>query len=224
MTEEDWLRSAQVGPMVNYLGLRPRGLSRKLRLFAVACCRRVWHLLPDEASRRAVLVAERFADGLARRSELKAAYEEAGGDSLRSGYNPAGPVARANAPSGAYWAAQNAHTLAGQHDADGKPLGRYDRARSDAEERAQVELLRDVFANPFRPPPPLQEDVRSWNGGSVVALAQGIYEDRAFDQLPILADALEEAGCTSRAILDHLRGPGPHTRGCWALDQILPER
>ena len=56
---------------------------------------------------------------------------------------------------------------------------------------------------------------------TVVQLAQSIYDDRAFDRLPILADALEEAGCTDAAILDHCRGPGPHVRGCWAVDLLL---
>jgi hypothetical protein len=61
----------------------------------------------------------------------------------------------------------------------------------------------------------------TWSDAIVVKLARGIYDDRAFDRLPILADALEEAGCTDQAILDHLRGPGPHTRGCWAVDLLL---
>jgi len=56
---------------------------------------------------------------------------------------------------------------------------------------------------------------------AVLHLAQAIYDDRAFDQLPILADALQEAGCTSREVLDHCRSPGPHVRGCWVVDLIL---
>jgi hypothetical protein len=61
----------------------------------------------------------------------------------------------------------------------------------------------------------------TWNCGTVVKLAQGIYEDRRFEDLPILADALEEAGCQEQSVLDHLRGPGPNVRGCWPLDLIL---
>jgi hypothetical protein len=52
-------------------------------------------------------------------------------------------------------------------------------------------------------------------------MAQAIYNERGFDRLPILGDALEDAGCTDRDILDHCRGPGPHVRGCWAVDLLL---
>jgi hypothetical protein len=60
-----------------------------------------------------------------------------------------------------------------------------------------------------------------WNDGAVVKLAESIYTERAFDRLPILADALEDAGCTDAAVLDHCRGPGPHVRGCWVVDLVL---
>jgi hypothetical protein len=61
----------------------------------------------------------------------------------------------------------------------------------------------------------------TWNDGIVIKLAQAIYEERAFDRLPILADALEEAGCSDTEILAHCRGPGPHVRGCWVVDLLL---
>jgi hypothetical protein len=80
-----------------------------------------------------------------------------------------------------------------------------------------VHLLHDIFYNPFHPIT-LAID---WRFSSVQQLARVIYEDRAFDRLPILADALEEAGCTNPDILDHCRGPGPHVRGCWVVDLIL---
>jgi hypothetical protein len=85
----------------------------------------------------------------------------------------------------------------------------------------QAHLLRDLFGPlPFR-------EVRInplwlvWNDGTVKRLAEGMYEGRAFDRLPVLGDALEEAGCTDQTILDHLRGPGPHVRGCWVIDLLL---
>jgi len=59
--------------------------------------------------------------------------------------------------------------------------------------------------------------------GTVIKLAQAIYDDRAFDRLPILADALEEAGCTNIDILEHCRVPGPHVCGCWVVDLLLSE-
>jgi hypothetical protein len=61
----------------------------------------------------------------------------------------------------------------------------------------------------------------SWNDGTVVKLARTIYDDRGFEDLPVLADALEDAGCTDEAILGHCRGPGPHVRGCWVVDLLL---
>src|SRR5207237_4491682 len=75
-------------------------------------------------------------------------------------------------------------------------------------------LLRDIIANPFRP---VQADP-GWRTPEVVALARAIYEQRAFDRMPQLAALLRGAGCGNQEILDHLSGPGPHVRGCWALD------
>jgi hypothetical protein len=87
-------------------------------------------------------------------------------------------------------------------------------------DRAQAALVREVFANPFR-----QNGVHpawlAWNDGRVVQLAGALYVDRRFDDLPVLADALEEAGCADADLLSHLRGPGPHVQGCWALDLLL---
>ncbi len=81
----------------------------------------------------------------------------------------------------------------------------------------QLDLLHCVFGNPFRP----VEFANSWRSETVVALASGIYAERAFDRLPILADALEEAGCDHPDMLAHCRGPGPHVRGCWVVDLVL---
>lgn len=86
-----------------------------------------------------------------------------------------------------------------------------------AEAAAQVALLRDVFGNPFRPAV-LDLD---WLTSTVVALAREVYESRDFAAMPILADALQDAGCDNEAVLEHCRGPGPHARGCWVADLIL---
>jgi hypothetical protein len=83
-----------------------------------------------------------------------------------------------------------------------------------------VALIHDLFGNPFRPVA-LDPAWLTWNDGVAVKLAQAIYDDHAFDRLPILADALEEAGCNSADMLHHCRGPGPHVRGCWLLDLLL---
>ncbi len=78
-------------------------------------------------------------------------------------------------------------------------------------------LLRCIFGNPFRP----VAIAPAWLTSTVVALAKGIYDERAFDRMPILADALQDAGCDGDDILAHCRGPGPHVRGCWAVDLVL---
>ncbi|HEV3260068.1 MAG TPA: hypothetical protein VG013_24640 [Gemmataceae bacterium] len=82
---------------------------------------------------------------------------------------------------------------------------------------ARAELLRDIFGNPFR----TATVNTSWLTASVTALAQAIYEDRAFHWLPDLADALEEAGCTHPDVLAHCRQSGEHVRGCWVIDVLL---
>jgi hypothetical protein len=86
------------------------------------------------------------------------------------------------------------------------------------EERGQQTLpLRCIVGNPFRP---VALDP-SWLTTTVVQLACGIYDDRAFDRLPILADALQDAGCDSDSVLSHCRDAGPHARGCWVVDLLL---
>jgi hypothetical protein len=81
-------------------------------------------------------------------------------------------------------------------------------------------LLHDIIGNPFRPS--IADPAWfAWRDGTLVWIAQTIYDERCFTDLPILADALEEAGCTHAAILAHCREPGEHVRGCWVLDLLL---
>jgi hypothetical protein len=87
---------------------------------------------------------------------------------------------------------------------------------ADARRRAAA-LVRCVFGNPFRP----ARVSPRWRTSDVLALARAIYDERAFDRLPILADALEDARCGDPDILSHCRGDGPHARGCWAVDALL---
>jgi hypothetical protein len=90
----------------------------------------------------------------------------------------------------------------------------------DAWRRAQGELLRDLFGNPFRAPPLVDPAWLAWKDRAAVKLAEAIYADRAFDRLPVLGDLLEEAGCAEAAIQEHCRGPGPHARGCFVVDLL----
>ncbi len=90
-------------------------------------------------------------------------------------------------------------------------------ARKPAALLWQAHIFRDIFGNPFRP---VAFDP-TWRSSTAVDLARAIYDDRAFDRLPILADALQDAGCEDAAILGHCRGDGPHVRGCWVVDLVL---
>jgi hypothetical protein len=221
VTETEWLDSSDPAPMLRYLRERQTS-ERKLRLLACACCRRIWHLLPDPRSQRAVEVAECFADHRASKRDLAFARTNALGaaDSRAAG----------GASWGAYWAV-NSH-------ASGPSLNNVlaatsvilpqasKRCEADysadlaRESSRQVGLIHEVFGNPFRPAR-VDDYVLAWDGGLVRQLAEGIYEDRAFDRMPVLGDALEDAGCTSAAVLEHCRDRGEHVRGCWVLDLIL---
>jgi hypothetical protein len=90
--------------------------------------------------------------------------------------------------------------------------------KAKAELAAQCAIIRDVFGNPFRKPPKFD---RRWRTDTAVALARQMYELGDSSAMPILADALQEAGCENDDILDHCRGPSPHVRGCWVVDLVL---
>jgi hypothetical protein len=93
----------------------------------------------------------------------------------------------------------------------------FDEAAAAAERAAQCDFVRDIFGNPFRT---VGLDP-SWVTSTVVSLARRMYESRDFSAMPILADALQDAGCDSAEVLDHCRGEGPHVRGCWVVDLVL---
>ncbi|VTT99007.1 Uncharacterized protein OS=Sorangium cellulosum (strain So ce56) GN=sce5710 PE=4 SV=1 [Gemmataceae bacterium] len=208
MTEAEWLGSDDSRPMLEILGGRED--DRKRRLFAAAAARRVGHLLPAAAG-PAIEAAEAFADGRIDKSKLKTVF-----DAMRASANRAKTdksahfvvrdVARLSASQACWDVAWSAGYVG-----DDMPDGR------DGEWRCQAVLVRDLFGNPFR-------DVAfspEWRTSTVVALAQQMYEARDFSAMPILADALQDAGCDSGDVLDHCRGPGPHVRGCWVVDLVL---
>ena len=246
MTESEWLVCDDANPMFHCLSKATRLTERKVRLFAVACCRRIAYWFTDPALGAALDVAERYADGLASEAELTAADQAALAVEEQLETEAEDDPARANAADAFYHAAKAvgqtvcldhpdcrfiyrmrdtilhvAHTAAFAATAD--PWDREeDRhtawGRAERTERRQLaDLVREVFGNLFRTCSLDQHGLTS----TVFGLAQAIYDERAFDQLPILADALEEAGCTDADILRHLRGPGPHARGCWSLDLLL---
>ena len=92
-----------------------------------------------------------------------------------------------------------------------------DTAAGSPEAIIQSSLLRDIFGNPFRP---VTFDP-AWRTDAAVGIAQAAYDSREFGNLPVLADALQDAGCDHPDVLAHLRGPGPHVRGCWVVDLVL---
>jgi hypothetical protein len=94
-------------------------------------------------------------------------------------------------------------------------------AAKQQEANWQSDMIRDIFGNPFHPPYASASSWLAWNDGTVVRIAQAIYDERAFDRMPILADALEDAGCDNADILRHCREPGEHVRGCWVVDLLL---
>jgi len=207
MTEQKWLACTDPQPMLDFL--RGKASDRKLRLFACACCRRIWHLLSDERSRTAVEVLEAFCEGAVTEKQL----EEARSKAHQASYQPPEAIAEPVFWAAAYVADAPAFFVARQvvscvSDAE---------MQTELREPRTEHLVHDVFGNPFRP---IALD-SAWLTPTVTSLAQAIYNDRAFDRLPILADALEDSGCTNADILNHCRQPGVHVRGCWAVDLVL---
>jgi hypothetical protein len=229
MTEAEWLACADPQAMLEFI--RGKASDRTLRLFAVACCRRIWHLLTDERYQRMVEVAEWYAERAASRNDLRDAGQKAidAGMASRPGTNDdmralACVVAGANEAH--FAAAQTVFNAASAKNGLGE-CDDPDNICRGPEMRVQAGLLRDLCGNPFRPVT-INHDWLHRNDGVVEHLARAAYEERTLPsgelddtRLGILADALEDAACTEAEILNHLRGPGPHVRGCWCLELLL---
>jgi hypothetical protein len=225
--------------------------SRKQRLFAATCCRRAWHQLAAEGLRQTLLEIERLADEAAGQQPEAAqrkqwasarqpalAWLRAGGCFASAGLltayyaviGAASATSRVAAKEASKFAARTlgiaARGSAGR-TGDAWRSGRGAPTHA-AERQAQAAALRDIFGNPFRHPPAIDPAWLAWQGGTVAQLAQAAYTERTLPEgtldptrLALVADALEDAGCTDAELLGHLRGPGPHVRGCWALDLVL---
>ncbi len=213
---------------------------RKLRLFACACYHRVRHLLPEPLAQAAVEVAERFVDGRATVEEFQQAEARVWAplEALEGRWRASRGAERAalkpihealalasvvlwQAPQkAAYYASSNASlACAGIANPGVMTSDPGFSASERAEERAQTDLLRCIFGNLFNDST-IYSALIGWNDCTVRKVAQSIYDTRAFDDLPILADALEEAGCTDARIVGHCRKLGPHARGCWVVDLL----
>jgi hypothetical protein len=223
MTEAEWLTSADVPKLLEYLS--ERTTHRKFRLFACACCRRIWHLLNQQAQ-HAIAIAELYADGFTTEEEVEAARKIVTECCNETALRPSDakyswsygaarmvlfetPFWKPNQP--AQWSEGAARSAA---EAAWRDRGEHGPA---SETTHQLTLLRDVFENPYSPGWVEPE----WLTSTVVALAAQMYESRDFGAMPILADALQDAGCDNDDVLNHSRGPGPHVRGCWVVDLVL---
>ncbi|VTR93152.1 Uncharacterized protein OS=Sorangium cellulosum (strain So ce56) GN=sce5710 PE=4 SV=1 [Gemmata massiliana] len=240
MTEAEWLVCEDSHKLCETVLEAEVTSRRKLRLLEVARCRDSWHLFSDERSRAVVTVVERYADGLATHAELSAArhaawdalaelrraaeaeLEKAGGEehpSVRDAFMRAGAAAIANIWSGFTFTGGAGLDL----DMSGRGGWSDDRSFRLAHDvlkdafALRSNLIRCIFGNPFRPVTFLPE----WRTSTVVALVGQMYESRDFGAMPILGDALQDAGCDSTDVLEHCRGPGPHVRGCWVVDLVL---
>jgi hypothetical protein len=226
MTEAEWAACTDPAPMMAYLAGRTS--VRKLRLIGCGCCRAAWPVVDALGLQAAVVVAERLADGIATPSGLCLARRNASYTrDMATGSSP-GEWGLLRTPTGiaVAWAV---YDLIEEHDPPDDPgyvyhhvsdavdrLADSDGARS-ANRRRQAEIIRCIAGNPFRP----VALHPSWLTSTVTGLAETIYNDRAFDRLPILADALQDAGCEDADILNHCRGTAAHARGCWVVDAVL---
>jgi len=233
MTEAEWLACTDPQKMLEFLRekreyLWGRVTERKLRLFSVACCRRIWHLFTDQRSQWAIEVVEQFVAGKATKAEMRQAVEAAWAVS------PSRMARAAQETASCSWQSALAITQAmSEAWQTARAAARAVKVHGDEqdwanERQVQAALVRDLFG-----PLPLRRSslpvaLPTWNDDVVVRLAQAAYEQRNMpkgtlpkDLLAMLADALEQAGCTDVDILGHLRGPGPHVRGCWVVDLCL---
>lgn len=239
MTKQEWLQTGDPSWLIRRLA--DQFTQRKLRLFNCACCRRIWDLLVDQECRTAIEVAEKYADKRARGTDL--AKVRAAVNLLRaqpqrnysaieavrsaSNYKAKKPTCEASITAGhCAWCACSARRsqpaptspivdVYFDNETETKKQTQYEQAEC----LAQSNLLRDIFGNSFRP---VMIDPR-WLSATVRDLAEVIYQERAFERMPILGDALLDAGCDSGEIIQHCQGPGPHVRGCWLVD-LLTDR
>jgi hypothetical protein len=244
MTEDEWLAAMHPHPMLDFL--RGTTSDRKLRLFACACCRRIWPALKRRGSRKAVETCEMYADNLATIEKLQAAHASAHDAFARVQWAAESDEETTPARAAIYLGAGTDFHAALTADGAAATFGvktrerdykrrkkaanaegreepiwdQYDavyRTAQAEEARTQTRLLRCVIGNPFRP---VAFDP-AWRTSTAAALAEQMYASRDFGAMPILADALQEAGCEDAAILSHCRGTGPHVRGCWVVDLVL---
>lgn len=191
-------------------------LERKSRLYLVACIRRLDSLL-SPFDRDSLALSLRFADGQATIDEVSQRQRD------YSIHYPRGAPTIARSPIQVASLLANAclYSADPNHCFDALLCNSEDAAwassNADDEFRVQAAILKDIFGNPFRP---VTVDPR-WLTSTVLDLANQIYNERQFERMPLLADALMDAGCDSEEVIKHCQGPGPHVNGCYVVDLIL---
>ena len=218
MKEEAWLKATDVNTLLQLT--RGYDCKRKLRLFACACARCLLPKMPHLDGERFISFAEQFADNpgdpsqlLDAASDAREAHgtlvdEEVATGSAELSERAIAAAVRYTVHYRSREAAQLAYGRLLEYETwSAEPL-----ARDTA-----VILLRDIFGNPFRP-----IDFAPWRTDTAVTLARQMYESRDFGAMPILADALQDAGCNNTDVLNHCRDANQtHVRGCWVVDGVL---
>jgi hypothetical protein len=219
MTETAWLKCADSGLMLEHVAAFASG--RKLRLFASAACRHVWQPIADSRCLTMLETSDRFADRLASKEELQEAGAAIAQMESTEAIEAVGDPSRLLL---ALWALSDADKGIEATEAilevSGLLLRGATHSLEEDDDGYYSALLRDLFGVPSRPVK-VRRTWLEWRDSTIPKLAQAIYDERAFDRLPILADALEDAGCTDVDILKHCREPGEHVRGCWVVDALL---
>jgi hypothetical protein len=222
----DWEKEGNPDPLLNYFSrdierAARDEFKRKARLFGCACCRRVRDHFPFEQLHNEIDLAEAFAETRTPIKELRQAQEgdgtiEIGITTELVGWLAWNAVSRSLDPD-AITAARGAAIYSARAVESAEPREESQREAFYRERSVQADLFRDVFGNPVLD---LNLDP-SWRSTTAVSIARAVYDERRFEDLPILADALEDAGCTSEEIIAHCRSTGPHVRGCWVVDWLI---
>jgi hypothetical protein len=211
MTEAEWLACEDPEVM---LALPHSNDARKRRLCACACARGVLHFLNAEPFEDALLACEAFADGTIPREQLMALH------SAVSEMKDQLPIDSESeeAAWAVYWASDFRRIPQLQRTVGRAQRAYHARRSGKAEVTRQVALVRDIFGNPFRP----VAFNPAWRTDTALTLARQMYDSRDFGAMPIMADALQDAGCDSEDILSHCRDVNAtHVRGCWLVDLVL---